>query len=129
MLTFEVAIRRLARSARMSHDGQRRVALHDRPDIRLHPMSITVIVYFPADIREESIYPRLSTLPSRHAVARWRALRLDLPSSRVAPAYGRLRAHGPAGRMMKPLAIAIENYAVARVLLTSGVWLCWCGHA
>ena len=62
MLTFEVAIRRLARSARMSHDGQRRVALHDRPDIRLHPMSITVIVYFPADIREESIYPRLSTV-------------------------------------------------------------------
>src|SRR5262245_11912856 len=33
------------------------------------------------------------------AFARWRALRLDLPTSRVAPPYGRLRAHGPAGRM------------------------------
>jgi hypothetical protein len=35
----------------------RSTLLHDRPDIRLHPMSINAtIVYFSADIREESIY-------------------------------------------------------------------------
>src|SRR5262245_28919262 len=34
-----------------------------------------------------------------NAFARQRALRLDLPTSRVAPPYGRLRDHGPAGRM------------------------------
>jgi hypothetical protein len=40
-----------------AHDGQKRVSLHNRPDIRLHPISINAtIVYCPADIREESIY-------------------------------------------------------------------------
>ena len=45
-----------------AHDGQRRMMLHNRPDIRLHPILINAtIVYFLADIREESIYGRLAT--------------------------------------------------------------------
>ena len=33
------------------------MTLHNRPDIRLHPILINAtIVYFLADIREESIY-------------------------------------------------------------------------
>ena len=36
--------------------------LHNRPDIRLHPiLIIATIVYFLADIREESIYGLLGS--------------------------------------------------------------------
>ena len=40
-----------------AHDGQKPMRLHNRPDMRLHPvLIIATIVYALADIREESIY-------------------------------------------------------------------------
>ena len=49
-----------------AHDGRKHRTLHHRPDIRLHPNSVTAtIVFFLTDIREESIYPDLLTAPSR----------------------------------------------------------------
>jgi hypothetical protein len=55
-LTAKVAVQRLALDARMPMMAEAHDASH-RPDIRLHPISINAtIVYFFADIREESIY-------------------------------------------------------------------------